>query len=140
MLNSFFFFLPEPEHRYLLILLQLYYSFVLVKNLLSIHPLPSFAGNVKMDSLYLQQIHSQACDMGVEAENKHFILHINNNLVIKLILFDPFLLQDLTYCLWLKERKTCLYSINFLFFLMSQNIRDGKSLDMYVLDEINTQF
>lgn len=41
----------EPEHRYLLIFLQLYYSFVLVKNLLSTLGILIFAGNVKMDNL-----------------------------------------------------------------------------------------
>lgn len=36
------------------------------------------------------------------------------------------------------EKEKNLYSINILFFLSSQNKRDRKSVDIYVLDEINT--
>lgn len=36
------------------------------------------------------------------------------------------------------EKEKNLYSINFLFFLLSQNKKGRKSVDIYVLEEINT--
>ena len=122
-----------PEHRYCLI--SLYCSFILVKELLIIQNVLDFVWKCKGGYSKLFPVSLQVVMWGWR--QKVSIISYYAFIIISNLFW---LISALGFDVWfVTEEKNVLFKeCPLIFNLLSQNLRDEKSLDFCVLEEINT--